>query len=218
MNIDNSFLYLLINQFIDLDNIINICKSSGKFEENNNVFFGKYFINDNARNLELSVSNDIMKCHIYYDNMDERACSCKSGDGYMIEFTKTIVVQNEKNIYSEKEVIKKMCYNIEKDFTSGMETEIFIARVTNMPIKFDIEKDSYIRIDENMILRKHEILSSFNPTKNCLQYMYTDNFKDGIFASHNIKSEESYMCFNQIDEDTYNNLNQKKYKKIYKNI
>lgn len=204
----NSFLYRMINDYIDLDNIIEMCRTNGCVEISDEKIIGSYFDKETKHTIKILFDGKRITGYYITDKKEEVFESYIKDGNYISKYNSTVIFQDENN-YSYKNVTKETIYDKCMNFLARREIvdNIHKLKQNNVFINLDDfcfnENTMFIKIDKNTILKKCEI--SFKDKKETTYSMSTD-FKDGVFLSADIKLDDYFLGFQSIDENKYNKL------------
>ena len=213
MNIFNSFLYKSISDYIPLNDIINLCKINGNIEICDNKIIGEYFYKETKKNIELNFINNYLEGIITGENTEEMFMSFYDNLGYLTQYLKKTILEDSKSNFNFNTVRKQTIYDQNKKFKKRQENIENISKVSYNNIDFVpikelcmIENITFLRVDENMLLKKLEINYPYDSKKNKIKYSISTDFKKGVFLSEDKKLEEYFLSFEEISKENYSKI------------
>lgn len=205
MDILNSFLYKIINDYTNINKLIELSKFNGNINISNKEIKGYYFFKEKKYSFRILYDGSSIKGYILGNDKKQIFSSYVYDTNYVSRYLCT----SKLNEYSEKIIDKKTMYDKNKVFLFRKE---ILKEIVKIKKEQEIEnvddlcfKDivTIIKTGSKDLIKKHEIIYEKGKDKT-VEYSMSSNFKEGIFYSGNVDIDEYYLGFNYIDEKEYN--------------
>lgn len=196
----NDFLYIILNDYANLNEIIEQC---GNFLcIKNNKISGNYNLLETKINFELNIKSNEINGYIKKNDEVEVLLSKLENNKYISLYKKqfksseSIKQKNIITIYDiNKKLVKREKIIEEEYFSNGKPISDLCYKQCNK-----------IYLINNILLQKEETLYKYNPLKNKTSYSYSTDYKQGVFASETENPHEYYVGFQKIDKKKYKKL------------
>lgn len=202
MNLVNNFLYSILNDYVDLDSIINTSISNKTLKITDDKLKCKYVFMENLVDLELNLKQNEIEGYIKTNEVIERFNSKFIDNKYISSYRKSTRNLDDTKI---KKVFKTTSYDNNKKLIKREENIENEAYLRNGRILKPIEnlcniENTKIYLINDILIQKQIIKYPYNVKRNKTIYSYSNDYKKGFFGSEVTIPQEYYAGFKQLSK------------------